>query len=75
MTHLTVNFEHEDPFGTNCSNRTQLLVKCTLTTASRLLNRLILHYLRIQWKPVIRTSSGVEKNVLITGMFLYPVFL
>ena len=27
----------------------------------------------IQWKPVIRTSSGVEKHVLITGMFLYPV--
>ena len=26
--------------------------------------------LYIQWKPVIRTSSGVEKNVLITGMFL-----
>ena len=24
----------------------------------------------IQWKPVIRTSSGVETNVLITGMFL-----
>ena len=24
----------------------------------------------LQWKPVIRTSSGVEKNVLITGMFL-----
>ena len=24
----------------------------------------------IQWKPVIRTSLGVEKNVLITDMFL-----
>ena len=27
----------------------------------------LVQWIHIQWKPVIRTSSGVEKNVLITG--------
>ena len=31
---------------------------------------LLMTLLQIQWEPVIRTSSGVEKHVLITGMFL-----
>ena len=30
---------------------------------------------KVQRKSVIRTSSGVEENVLMTDMFLYPVFL
>ena len=29
----------------------------------------------LQYMPVIRTLSGIEKKVLISDMFLYPVFL
>ena len=36
----------------------------------RNLNNTHYSHSNVQWKPVIRTSPGVEKLVLITDMFL-----
>ena len=38
-----------------------------------LVKYIILIKILIQWMSAIRTSSGTTYNVLITGMFLYPV--